>query len=274
MTLDYQGCRKLPMGKVTGSMICLLLSLIIVYNGPMNNARQELYQLRKDKECLSSHGTTGSVGSVADVMNFGAESAVDLIVGEFLSCHRKSSKVTNAGSSGRKIFVQKKQSNLNGAGTMDRETILELITEYALKYDLEPAIVYGVCMRESTMNQFSYRYEPDYRWTVDPKSVKERNCSATSEEMLQKTSLGLMQVMGAVFREYGFRGWLPMVFADPELQLDYGCKHLARKLNKYGLHAGIAAYNSGVPRRIAGGKFENQAHVDAVLAFAESYQSA
>jgi soluble lytic murein transglycosylase-like protein len=88
--------------------------------------------------------------------------------------------------------------------------------------------------------------------------------------MLQKTSFGLMQVMGAVFREYGFEGWLSQIVTSPELQLEFGCKHLSKKIRRYGKESGIAAYNAGSPRRKPDGKFVNQYYVDNVLRYAST----
>jgi soluble lytic murein transglycosylase-like protein len=83
--------------------------------------------------------------------------------------------------------------------------------------------------------------------------------------MLQKTSIGLMQVMGGVYRQYGYKGWLSAIFSSPENQLDYGCRHLAAKIEKYGLSPGISAYNAGSPTNA------NQAYVDRVLKYAEEW---
>lgn len=155
---------------------------------------------------------------------------------------------------------------------MDYRPLIEI---YAKKHGLPPAIVYGICVTESALNHNAYRYEPDYRWTVDPKISRPSGCSIVSEEMLQKTSLGVMQVMGATFREQGFDGWLPEVFGNISLQLEHGCRYLARQVKRFGsVEAGLAAYNAGRPVRMAGGEYVNQKYVDKVLTNAEGWECA
>jgi soluble lytic murein transglycosylase-like protein len=149
--------------------------------------------------------------------------------------------------------------------------IFELINEYADQYGIPRKIVYGVCKKESAFDQFACRFEPAYRWLFQYDKVHPPICSHDTEKILQMTSIGLMQVMGGVYREYGYKGWLSALFASPEQQIMYGCRHLAGKIKKYGLTKGIAAYNSGSPIMI-NGRLKNQDYVDDVLAFAEEYQ--
>lgn len=148
------------------------------------------------------------------------------------------------------------------------DKLVNLILTASQAHNLDPAIVYAVCRQESAFNTLAVRHEPAYRWVFKPKEVKPQWCSLDTERMLQKTSFGLMQVMGAVFREYGFTGWLTEIIASPELQLDYGCRHLQKKITKYGNEGGIVAYNSGSPRYTADGKYVNQYYLDNVTKFA------
>jgi hypothetical protein len=121
------------------------------------------------------------------------------------------------------------------------EKLLQMIVQVAEARGLQTALVYAVCRQESALNPLAVRFEPDYRWLWKPKEVKPRTCSLNTERALQKMSFGLMQVMGAVFREYGYQGWLTEIIARPDLQLDFGCKHLAKKIRKYGPDSGILA---------------------------------
>jgi len=150
------------------------------------------------------------------------------------------------------------------------DKLAELITQAARQSDLDPALVWAICKQESGMNPLAVRHEPAYKWVCKPVENKPHGCSLDTERMLQKTSFGLMQVMGAVFREYGFKGWLSEIITQPALQLEYGCKHLKRKLAKYGSEGGIVAYNSGSPRYNAQGKYVNQYYLDNVLKYAET----
>jgi soluble lytic murein transglycosylase-like protein len=154
------------------------------------------------------------------------------------------------------------------------ENIKKAIKAKAEKHGLDPAIVYGVCMQESTLNPYAVRFEPKYRWLVyNTANLKPRECSIETEYALQKTSFGLMQVMGAVIREQGVSGWLTQAVGNVDMQLEYGCRHLKKKIQRYGLMEGILSYNSGSPRKDASGKYFNQYYYDRVTKFARGWHA-
>ena len=146
------------------------------------------------------------------------------------------------------------------------------IKSYSHLYNLDPSIVYGVCKTESNLNSFAMRYETGYKYLVDPKKVRPSTCSINTESILQKCSFGLMQVMGSVFREYGYARWLSEIITDIDLQISYGCRHLSNKIKKYGLQKGIASYNSGSPRYDKNGKLANQEYVDLVMGYTKEWK--
>lgn len=133
-------------------------------------------------------------------------------------------------------------------------------------YDLDPELVRAVVAVESCGNPYAVRYEPGYRYLFDPPRVRPGGCSVDTETVLQKTSWGLMQVMGAVLRERGYQGWLTAILSDPIAQVEYGCRHLKSLINRWGIPGGIAAYNAGHPRRDAAGNFVNADYVEKVMA--------
>jgi soluble lytic murein transglycosylase-like protein len=136
----------------------------------------------------------------------------------------------------------------------DLDALIQQVAEaHGLPWQGVKAIVYV----ESSFNPWAYRYEPHYQYLVGT------NLRVT-EQVGQQTSWGLMQVMGAVAREYGFTGWFPEL-CQPEVGLEYGCKHFKRYADRYGnwIEA-IAAYNAGSPRK-AGDQYVNQSYVDKVL---------
>jgi hypothetical protein len=156
---------------------------------------------------------------------------------------------------------------------MDKKTLIDLINAIAGE---SPGAdyAYGVCMAESNLNPYAVRYEPNFKWLWKPREVKPAGCSMDTETALQRTSIGLMQVMGAVYREMGYKGWLTEILASPKVQLTYGCDFLFRKIKKYGLEAGICAYNSGSPRYLEDGKtFVNQYYLDRVLRYSSEWKS-
>jgi len=149
-----------------------------------------------------------------------------------------------------------------------REFSVQIITA-AAKHGIPYSTVGGIIRQESGAEPLACRHEPGYRWLYYPERVKPVTCSLTTEKIFQMTSWGLMQVMGAVYREYGFEGWLSKVICDIEAQLEYGCLHLGKKIKKFGLEGGIVAYNSGSPRRKEDGTYVNQYYLDAVLRYTE-----
>jgi hypothetical protein len=151
--------------------------------------------------------------------------------------------------------------------------IREAIEAAARRYGLPPEIVYGVCLQESGLNPWAVRYEPHYRWIVRDSRLRPATCSAATEQTLQRMSWGLMQVMGAVIREQGRAGWLTEAVGSIDLQLEYGCRHLAKAVRRWGgIEPGLAAYNAGSPRRTATGQFVNQHYVDDVMRRAEGWE--
>lgn len=149
---------------------------------------------------------------------------------------------------------------------MEKTAILTLITDLAAKRGLDAALVAAVVETESAFDPWAMRYEPSYKYLVG-------NVESLSqiERYTQMTSWGLMQVMGAVAREYGFTGWLSKL-CDPTVGLNYGMLHLNRFYTRYGswTHA-IASYNAGRPLMIEG-KYVNQIYVEKVLTAQAQYR--
>ncbi len=136
---------------------------------------------------------------------------------------------------------------------------------------VDAVLVAALCRAESGCYPGAVRYEADYLYTIAPVSleagVRPVECSLETEAILQRCSLGLMQVMGATARELGFKGWLTGLL-EPETGVRWGVKYLQhqhrRYFSLYGLDAVIAAYNAGSMRTRKSGEFVNQAYVDRV----------
>jgi len=119
---------------------------------------------------------------------------------------------------------------------------------------------------ESGGDPWAARYEPDYRWGV-LEGARPLNCTMDTEDVFQKTSWGLAQIMGAVARECGFRGWLSKLL-DPETNIEWALKHLCQLGQRLGWNEQdmVSAWNQGSPRRTPDGQYKNQHYVNCVVA--------
>lgn len=152
--------------------------------------------------------------------------------------------------------------------------ILKIIKEIAPKYQLDSAIVYGICMQESNLNPFACRYEDHYKWLYKPSEVKPKLSSLATEEIFQKVSWGVGQVIGAVLREYGYTDWIPVILSNINDQILYTCIHLATLKKRYPKYYDyISSYNQGSPRKLNSGKYINHIYVEKVLNFAKQWKN-
>ena len=150
------------------------------------------------------------------------------------------------------------------------------LQEKATQHGLDPDLVAAVIQTESGGNTFAVRYEPDYRYVFQVDHfAKKANCSYASMLFMQKTSWGLMQVMGGVALEYGLAELenrfhrTPAALIDPEIGLEFGCRVLARKFEQFGpgVATVVAGYNAGTPRKDATGQFLNHVHVSRFMRY-------
>ena len=148
-------------------------------------------------------------------------------------------------------------------------------------------IVRGIILTESNGNQYAWKVEPPYRYLVNV-STRQPFRTLTTEEIDsekapkdfpylhnissrdtewwgQQSSWGLMQVMGAVAREYGFKGAFPELCSD--VGSEYGEMHLSKLADRFLMSSGwdgvVAAYNAGSPRK-KDGAYVNQIYVNQV----------
>jgi soluble lytic murein transglycosylase-like protein len=118
---------------------------------------------------------------------------------------------------------------------------------------LEPSLVAAIVLQESGGNPLAIRHESEYRWLwpSSAKVVPPPGVSLATEIAQQRTSWGLLQVMGATAREHGCREpFLTALIADPALGLRFGCLYLASLFARFpgaGREGAISAYNAGHP---------------------------
>lgn len=123
------------------------------------------------------------------------------------------------------------------------EARLGIVRKWATKYQLDPALVCAVCEQESSWNIYAIRWEAAfYLHYVVPLKLQDM-----TEATCRAMSFGLMQVMGQVARENGFRGRYLSELCSAEQGLDVGCAVLQRKiaLGNGDISAGLQHYNGG-----------------------------
>lgn len=138
----------------------------------------------------------------------------------------------------------------------------------AAAYVIDPDLVHAVVLVESNGDPWAFNPEPRYRWLwnvrkntpfrslTDAERISEIPpndfpCLAGDRDQewwSQQASWGLMQVMGAVAREHGYRAPYLTQLCDPLVNLDLGCKHLAGLLEwaKGRNKRALEAYNGGI----------------------------
>ncbi len=183
--------------------------------------------------------------------------------------------------------------------------------DMARRKGIDPALVCGLCEVESSWEPWAVRMETAYRWLlfddvvlgdVSPGDVSDYDygrdkvgylrirkaaddlrpsaMSISTELAAERTSWGLMQVMGAVARERGLKGWLTRLL-QPEVNLSIGIKHLQWLAGRgWSGKDMISAYNQGSPRRHSVRRsgadvreYVNQAYVSKVLLAMREYQT-
>lgn len=148
------------------------------------------------------------------------------------------------------------------------ERLIQAAQRHALPIDLARAIV----RVESGGNPWAVRYEPAF-WEryVAPKPVRARApCSEQTESRLRACSFGLMQIMGATARDAGFDGVFLTELCDPNTNIEYGCRYLAKLArqhhDRHGWEGVAAAFNAGSPRKTSTGIWANQPYIDKIRA--------
>lgn len=165
----------------------------------------------------------------------------------------------------------------------------ELVAEVAEEHRVFPPLIWGIVQAESAGDSSAFRHEPHYRYLWDvvrhqpfrklsgPEVDSTRppadfqslpRVSQATEWFAQRTSWGLMQVMGAVAREMGFYEPFLSRLCHQQIGLEIGCKFVRRLMHRYGDQRDlvVSAYNAGSPRRDPDtGLLVNQAYVDRVI---------
>lgn len=136
---------------------------------------------------------------------------------------------------------------------MDREYIKEIARQKAAAYGLPFDLIAAIITVESDSDPWAMRFEKKFlRRYVSMRPPVYGSVSHATERIQLATSWGLMQVMGMVARERGFIGPFLSELCEPVVGIDFGCRQLVSKRDKYlakhGWNGVIAAYNGGSPK--------------------------
>jgi len=155
----------------------------------------------------------------------------------------------------------------------NKKELETLAEKYAKESNIDTDLVYSIISVESGWNVYAMRYEPTYKWLYYPRVFAEKLAiTEFTEEHLQKFSYGIMQLMGAVCREYGFEKELVKMI-EPENNLIIGCKFIKKLFDKYGNENDvISAYNQGSNKKTETGSYKNQLYCDKVHSFLRNYR--
>lgn len=130
--------------------------------------------------------------------------------------------------------------------------IIYLARQIAAEHGLEPALVCAVIEQESAWNSWAVRYEPAFLSRYVAPLYTAGKLSAT-ETYTRAMSWGLMQVMGQVAREFGFKETSLAELCDPALGVDFGCRIFAARLAraKGDVSAALLAWNGSADTNYA-----------------------
>lgn len=141
------------------------------------------------------------------------------------------------------------------------------IVAAANRHAIPVHLLTAIAAKESSFIPHAWNPEPKYRYLWDVakgKPFREQTAAEIASEVPphdfsklggpldqewwgQQASWGLIQVMGAVAREHGFRGVYFTDLCEPEIGLEFGCRLLARLLARNDVEDAVSAYNWGHP---------------------------
>ncbi len=130
--------------------------------------------------------------------------------------------------------------------------IINLARRIAAEHSLDPALICAVIEQESAWNPWAVRYEPAFLSRYVAPLYVSGKLSAT-EAYTRAMSWGLMQVMGQVAREFGFKETSLSELCDPATGVEFGCRILASRLAraKADVPAALQAWNGGADANYA-----------------------
>ena len=171
---------------------------------------------------------------------------------------------------------------------MQRTAYTELIRSTANVYGIDANLLEAVVIKESSGNPWAWNPEPAYRYLWDVRKGRPFRPLTSAEVRAkfppadfpalvgdsdhewwgQQASWGLLQLMGAVARELGYKApYLPSL-CNPATNLTWGAKHLSARLQWAGgdKRTALAGYNAGTAGGPTGALARAGTYPDKVLA--------
>jgi len=124
----------------------------------------------------------------------------------------------------------------------------EFIKEEAKKQDADPNIIAAICKVESNFDIWANRFEPAFLRKYVPTEPKIFGAvTRATERQGRAFSWGLMQIMGQVAREKGFKGVFLTELCEPLENLKWGIKHwkYCLKIRKGDIQKALLRWNGG-----------------------------
>jgi hypothetical protein len=107
-----------------------------------------------------------------------------------------------------------------------KDEVAPFIHKHCDAYGINPAWVRAIITQESSWNPCAIRYESSYQWLFEvEKCANLAQVTLATELVTQKMSWGLGQIMGALAREQGLAGQIPLLLT-PEINIKHMCKRL------------------------------------------------
>lgn len=133
---------------------------------------------------------------------------------------------------------------------------------------IKKRLIAAIILAESYGIPYMCRYENRYKDLFLPDHYAKINyCKYETMILIQKTSWGLMQVMGANYYYHGGNGWCTEMI-DPFISVKYGCRILQVIMRKHQDAKDIyAVYNRGSLKKKSDGTYVNQERVNRFSRF-------
>lgn len=156
---------------------------------------------------------------------------------------------------------------------VEKSHIIELVASECARERVDPNLILALIQTESGFNPNAARYERHFMYYHKLEDfAKIQRITLETEKVFQKTSWGLMQIMGGTARWCGYAGFLPDL-CDPLIGVIWGVAYFKKMCAKQVyLNDQIAIYNSGSVRKNSDGTYINQEYVDKVLGALSEYQ--